>query len=45
MARSRQSLTEPLSHPQSPTNDESESEQNGYDEELRGRVGKGVSAQ
>ncbi|KAJ5226734.1 uncharacterized protein N7469_006740 [Penicillium citrinum] len=45
MARSRQSLTEPLSHPQSPTNDESESEQNGYDEELRGRAGKGVSAQ
>ncbi|KAJ5112199.1 choline-phosphate cytidylyltransferase [Penicillium argentinense] len=44
MARSRQSLTEPLSHPQSPANDESESEQNGYDEEHRGRAGKNVSA-
>ncbi|KAJ5160541.1 choline-phosphate cytidylyltransferase [Penicillium canariense] len=43
MARSRLSLTEPPSHPHSPTDEDPESEQNGYDEnESRGR--KGVSA-
>ncbi|CEJ59146.1 Putative Phosphorylcholine transferase/cholinephosphate cytidylyltransferase [Penicillium brasilianum] len=42
MARSRLSLTEPPSHPHSPT-DEDDSEQNGYEEnETRGR--KGVTA-
>ncbi|KAJ5587885.1 uncharacterized protein N7459_003650 [Penicillium hispanicum] len=44
MARSRQSLQEPPSHPLSPAEDELESEQtNGYDEDFRGRAGKGVS--
>lgn len=38
MARSRLSLTEPPSHPHSPT-DEDESEQNGYEDETRGRKG------
>lgn len=43
MMRSRQSLQEPPSHPHSPTDEELESEQNGFDEEVRGRAGKGVS--
>lgn len=45
MMRSRQSLQEPSSHPHSPTDEDLESEQNGSDEEVRGREGKGVSTQ
>ncbi|KAJ5129268.1 uncharacterized protein N7515_005307 [Penicillium bovifimosum] len=44
MARSRQSLQEPPSGMNSPTDEEPESEQNGYEEEVRGRAGH-VSAQ
>lgn len=44
MMRSRQSLQEPLSHPQSPADEDLESEHlNGYEDELRGRTGEGVS--
>ncbi|CAG8036822.1 unnamed protein product [Penicillium salamii] len=39
MARSRQSLQEPPSGMHSPTDEEIDSEQNGYDEEERGRAG------
>jgi choline-phosphate cytidylyltransferase len=39
MARSRQSLQEPPSGMHSPTDEDIESEQNGYEEELRGRAG------
>lgn len=45
MMRSRQSLQEPLSHPHSPTDEEESEPTNGFDEEVRGRVGKGVSTQ
>lgn len=44
MMRSRQSLQEPPSHPHSPTDEDLDSEQtNGYEDELRGRTGEGVS--
>lgn len=44
--RSRLSLQETPSQMHSPTEEEEPgSEQNGYDDELRGRVGKDVSAQ
>jgi choline-phosphate cytidylyltransferase len=45
--RSRQSLHEPPSQMHSPSEEEEPgSDQiNGYEEELRGRVGKGVSSQ
>lgn len=47
MMRSRQSLQEPPSHPHSPTDEDLEAEQNGFEEENRGRgrAGKGVSTQ
>ncbi|KAJ6131073.1 hypothetical protein N7523_001533 [Penicillium sp. IBT 18751x] len=38
MMRSRQSLQEPFSHPQSPTDEDESEPTNGFDEELRGRV-------
>ncbi|OQD77656.1 hypothetical protein PENDEC_c002G02729 [Penicillium decumbens] len=45
MMRSRQSLQEPWSHPHSPTDEEESEPTNGFDEEVRGRVGKGQSTQ
>lgn len=42
MMRSRQSLQEPFSHPQSPADEDESDPTNGFAEEVRGRV-KGVS--